>query len=208
MFDVLETFLRLQVFKFEPSSSLNGRIQETSRYLAERDTHYSPGDRLQDKDGVSLSDIEDEIEEGEGTRRDKSPFRTPTNVIGPMLGFNLAYATPLRFGFLEPTQNRLRHRQDSLLMDHSGRDGWGMNFCTMFQEQQAMLQRILESQEALQDKHSQFGAKLAKIEQKCLSASTPSFSPSSDDTSGHKRKRVVTRDLSVGLAYTIVILKL
>ena len=180
-----------------PLTVVNARIQETSRYL-ERDSHYSPGDRLQDKDGVSLSDIEDEFEEGEGMRRGKSPLRTPT---GSILGLNSSYATPSRFDLFEPTQSRLRHRQDSLVMDHGGRDGGGMNFCTMLQEQQAMLQRILESQEALQDKHSRFEAKLAEIEQKCLSAGTPSSSPSSDDTSGRKRKRVVTHDLSVSYAY-------
>jgi hypothetical protein len=161
----------------------------------ERDSHYSPGDRLQDKDGVSLNDeYDDEYEEGEGMRRDKSPLRTP---LGSMLGLNSSYATPSRLDFFEPTQSRLRHRQDSLGMDHGDRDDRGMNVRTMLQEQQAILQRILESQEALQDKHSRFEAKLAEIEQKCLSAGTPSSSPSSDDTSGCKRKRVVTRDLSV-----------
>ena len=178
-----------------PLTLANTRIHETSRYL-ERDSHYNPGDRLQDKDGVSLSDeFDDEYEEDERTRRDKSPLHTPLG--SRMLGLNSSYATPSRFDFFEPTQSRLRHRQDSLAMDHGGRDDRGMNFCTMLQEQQAMLQRILESQEALQDKHSRFEAKLAEIEQKCLSAATPTSSPSSDDTSGRKRKRVVTRDLSV-----------
>ena len=183
-----------------PLTLVNARLQETSHYLAERNSRtshlYSPGDRLQDKDGVSLalSDVEEEFDEGEGPRRE---IRTPTNSMGSTLGFDSAYATPSRLDFLEPTQSRLHHRQDPFVISHGGRDGGGINFCSMLQEQQAMLQRILESQEALQDKHSQFEAKLAEIEQKCELAGTPSSSPSSDDSSNRKRKRTITRELSV-----------
>ena len=64
-----------------PLTLVNARLQETSHYLAKRNSRtsrlYSPGDRLQDKDGVSLalSDIEEEFDEGEGPRRE---IRTPT----------------------------------------------------------------------------------------------------------------------------------
>ena len=68
----------------------------------------------------------------------------------------------------------------------------------MLQQQQALLERLIESQEALKDKHSVFEAKLADIEQKCLSSCTPPPSQSSDDTS-QKRKHTVTRELSVSV---------
>ena len=68
----------------------------------------------------------------------------------------------------------------------------------MLQQQQALLERLVESQEALKDKHSAFEAKLAQIEQKCLSSCSPPSSQSSDDTS-RKRKHTVTRELSVSV---------
>ena len=114
----------------------NAQLQETSRYL-ERDSHYSPGDRLQDKDGIGLSDeFDDEYEEGEGMWRDKPPLCIQ---LGSMLGLHSSYGTQSRFDFFEPMRIRLHHRQDSLVMDHGGRDDRGMNFCTMLQEQQALL---------------------------------------------------------------------
>lgn len=129
--------------RLAPLALVNARIQETSQYIAERrNSHlYSPGDRLQDKDGVSLglSDIEDEFEEDGETQRDKSPFCTPTSMMGSMSGLNLAYTTPSRFDFLEPTQNRSRHRQEPFVIGrggHGGHDGGGINFCAMLQEQQ------------------------------------------------------------------------
>ena len=60
-------------------------------------------------------------------------------MMGSMSGLNLAYTTPSRFDFLEPTQNRSRHRQEPFVIGrggHGGHDGGGINFCAMLQEQQ------------------------------------------------------------------------
>jgi hypothetical protein len=56
---IFRTFLWLKVPKLEPLTVANAQLLEASRYL-ERDSRYSPGDRLQDKDGVSLSDKYDD----------------------------------------------------------------------------------------------------------------------------------------------------
>ena len=56
--------------------------------------------------------------------------------------------------------------------------------------------RILNSQAVMEEKHAQFEAKLKDIEQKIDTPASVSDSPSS---SGGKRKRVVSRVLTVSL---------
>ena len=172
-----------------PLAPSNSRFRETGRFLRQQDSvlaSYSPGERLQDKSGVDFDEEswEEENEENYGRRGQDydSPYLSPQGSI-PHLA-DAGFATPSRFD-LGPSLPPPRRHDRGQSSDISLR--------AVLQEQHALLERILASQEALEDKHAQFEAKLAAIEQKC---STPSSSPSTEDT-GHKRKRVVTRELSV-----------
>lgn len=64
----------------------------------------------------------------------------------------------------------------------------------LLQKQQGMLQNVLDGQEELRNKHSQLEAKVTLLERELKSQAQDSLS--SSDTNG-KRKRIVTRELSV-----------
>lgn len=75
------------------------------------------------------------------------------------------------------------------------------DICAMLQQQQAMLAQILQKQDELYKKQSLFESKLEQVESKL-----PSPLAASLDCSTGKRKRVVSRALSVSL-YVIIFLQ-
>lgn len=153
-------------------------------------THYSPGDLLQDRQGVSLGESDDGYDGYDGVGDDQQ-------LTFPPLGLtNDTFTTPSRLHYHrdESAETQRRHTEPVA----SNRAERNASICAMLQQQQALLQRLIECQEALKDKHSAFEAKLVEIEQKCLSSCTPLSSQSSDDTS-RKRKHTITRELSVSV---------
>ena len=72
----------------------------------------------------------------------------------------------------------------------------------LLQEQQTLLRTILTKQEAMEAKQTSFEQKLSELEEKMVAQGTTT--PSSSDSSPHgkkKRKRLVTRELSVSYGY-------
>lgn len=66
---------------------------------------------------------------------------------------------------------------------------------TMMQQQQAQLQKVLDGQQAMELRQSVMDTKLASLQEQILLSQHMNSSPSS--SSDGKRKRVVTRTLSV-----------
>ena len=66
---------------------------------------------------------------------------------------------------------------------------------SMLQQQQGLLQKVINNQKSLEEKHTKMEAMFANLEEQVRRDATP---PSSSSTSSDgKRKRVVTRELSV-----------
>ena len=152
-------------------------------------TYYNPGDLLQDRGGVSFDESDEGGYEDGG---DGQPFAFPA--LGSTRD---RFTTPSRLQYHHDGSVETQRRHTDPVASGRGVER-NVSVCAMLQQQQALLERLIESQEALKDKHSVFEAKLADIEQKCLSSCTPPSSQSSDDTS-QKRKHSVTRELSVSV---------
>ena len=67
----------------------------------------------------------------------------------------------------------------------------------MMQNQQALLQKVLKGQETLQERQDEMETSLASLQNQ-VSHAQPDTPPSSSSSSEGKRKRIVTRSLSVG----------
>lgn len=68
----------------------------------------------------------------------------------------------------------------------------------LLQQQQAMLRTILTKQETMETKQSLFEDRISQLEEK-VTVVTPPSSSNDSSPSGKKRKRVVTRELSVSV---------
>lgn len=182
-----------------PLASINTNTHTAVRYpradgasrREKETTYYSPGDLLQDRQGVSL-DPDQSDEDGYDDVGDDQPFAFP-----PLGSTSDRFTTPSRLQYHLDESTETQRRRTVPVASNRGAER-NASICAMLQQQQALLERLIESHEAIKDKHSAFEAKLAEIEQKCLSSCTPPSSQSSDDTS-KKRKHTVTRELSVSM---------
>jgi len=147
----------------------NGHVESEQRCSSTGARAYGPGMLLRDNPGTSVPGQRDMHWESEDESDRENLIPPPHRRTSSPLS-----TTPLSQDMEERTDLR-----------------------TLLQQQQGVLMRILNNQAVMEEKHAQLEAKLKDMEQKL---STPtSVSSDSPVSSGGKRKRVVSRVLTVSV---------